>query len=474
MAVLANGKVLLWAACGATFYGCHEITLMTLFDPGTDTRKKILTKANTGLMTINTGQEYFCEATSILANGGVIVSGGVDLDHTSIADPNGNWTASSKLNIPRGYAGSTLTSNGQVFILGGSWASTGPDKMGELYTPGVGWRVLKNVSAAPFVTDDLVGEFRTDSHMWLFGASNGWVFHAGPSKTMHWINTSGDGSVVSAGTRGYDSDAMTGNAVMYDINKIIALGGAPDYYGRPPSSNATLIDLSNGPGAGVNVRSIGGMQNARQYAHSIVLPNGQVMIAGGSGVGAMPFSDAGAVMQPELWDPTLEKFFPQPAMVTPRAYHSVGFLLIDGRVMLAGGQLGAPDPSVIHTDAEIFTPPYLLNADGSDATRPTITSAPASTTAGQTISVKANGATSFVLVRVTSESHSLNNDQRRIPLTLNDTKSLKKVRVANSRAEETTTLKIPDDRGIVLPGTYYLFALDDNGTPSVASMMNIQ
>jgi galactose oxidase len=474
MAVLANGKVLLWAACGTTFYGCHETTLMTLFDPGTDTRKKILTKSNTGPMTINTGQEYFCEATSILANGGVIVSGGVDLDHTSIADPNGNWTASSTLNIPRGYAGSTLTSNGQVFILGGSWASVGTDKMGELYTPGVGWRVLKNVSAAPFVTDDIVGEFRTDSHMWLFGASNGWVFHAGPARTMHWINTSGDGSVVSAGPRGSDSDAMTGNAVMYDINKIIALGGAPDYYGRPPSSNATLIDLSNGPGSGVNARSIVGMQNPRQYAHSIVLPNGQVMVAGGSGVGAMPFSDAGAVLQPELWDPALEKFFPLPAMVTPRAYHSVGFLLIDGRVMLAGGQLGAQDPSVIHTDAEIFTPPYLLNADGSDATRPTITSAPASTTAGQTINVKANGATSFVLVRVTSESHSVNNDQRRIPLTLNGTKSFKKVRVANTRAEEATTLKIPDDRGIVLPGTYYLFALDDNGTPSVASMMNIQ
>ena len=474
MAVLGNGKVLIWAACGTTYYGCHETTMMILFEPGPDTRKKVLTRSSTSPVTINTGQEYFCEATTILANGGILVSGGVDLDRTSIADPNGNWTASSQLNIPRGYAASTLTSNSQVFILGGSWASTGTDKMGELYTPGVGWRVLKNVSAAPFVTDDIVGEFRTDSHMWLFGASNGWVFHAGPAKTMHWINTSGDGSVVSAGTRGSDSDAMNGNAVMYDINKIIALGGAPDYNGRPPTNNATLIDLSNGPGSSVSARSITGMQNPRMFAHSIVLPNGQVMVAGGAGIGALAFSDTGAILQPELWDPATEQFQLQTPMATPRGYHSVGFLLIDGRVMLAGGQLGAPDPSVIHTDAEIFTPPYLLNADGTDAIRPTITSAPASTTAGQTISVKANGATSFVLIRVTSETHSLNNDQRRIPLTLNGTKSLKKVRVANSRAEETTTLKIPDDRGIVLPGTYYLFALDDNGTPSVASMINIQ
>jgi len=474
MAVLGNGKVLIWSACGTTSYGCHETTLMTLFEPGPDTRKKILTRSSTSPTTINTGQEYFCEATSILANGGVIVSGGVDPDRTSIADPNGNWTASSPLNIARGYAGSTLTSNGQVFILGGSWSGGGTDKMGELYTPGAGWSILKNVSASPFVTDDVVGDYRKDSHMWLFGASNGWVFHAGPAKTMHWINTSGDGSVVSAGTRGSDTDAMNGNAVMYDINKIIALGGAPDYHGRPPTNNATLIDLSNGPGSGVSARSIGGMQNPRMFAHSIVLPNGQVMVAGGAGVGAMVFSDAGAVLQPELWDPATEQFQPQPSMATARAYHSVGFLLIDGRVMLAGGQLGAQDQNVIHTDAEIFTPPYLLNADGSDATRPTITSAPASTTAGQTISVNANGATSFVLIRASSQSHSVDNDQRRIPLTLNGTRSIKKVKVGNTRADETTTLKIPDDRGIVLPGTYYLFALDDNGTPSVASMMNIQ
>jgi galactose oxidase len=59
-------------------------------------------------------------------------------------------------------------------------------------------------------------------------------------------------------------------------------------------------------------------------------------------------------------------------------------------------------------------------------------------------------------------------------LTVDGTKSTKLLRAANPKANETTTLKIPDDRGIVIPGTYYLFALDEQGTPSIASMMNIQ
>jgi galactose oxidase len=218
------------------------------------------------------------------------------------------------------------------------------------------------------------------------------------------------------------------------------------------------------------------MQYARMYGHSFVLPNGQVIVAGGAGAGTANFSDRGAVLPAELWDPATDKFQTIAAMAIPRTYHSTGLLLLDGRILLAGGGLGGDEGKgePIHTDAEIFTPPYLLNADGTDATRPTIVTAPASTTAGQSISVSSSGAVSFVLVRASSDTHSLNNDQRRIPLTVDGTKSTKLLRAANPKANETTTLKIPDDRGIVIPGTYYLFALDEQGTPSIASMMNIQ
>jgi galactose oxidase len=482
MAILGNGKVLIWAASTPTAYGGGVNTKVMVFDPATNRKANLITTAKEGIYD-STAQEYFCESTSILPGGGTIIAGGAAASRTSSTDALGNWKANSNLNIPRGYAASTTTSKGQVLVLGGSWNNTPDDKKGELYTAGSGWKLLNNVSTNQnFLTNDEAGRYRADNHMWLFGASNGYVFHAGPSKSMHWIDTNGDGTVVSAGTRGNDTDAMNGNAVMYDIGKILAVNGSMNYDDDlAPSSNATLIDISKGPGSAPQTKSLGNLKFARKFGHSIVLPNGQVMIVGGAGQGNHPFKDTAAVLTPELWDPATEKAQTMANHAIPRTYHSVGFLTVDGRVMIAGGGLGAdtrPEATTkgeaVHLDAEIFTPPYLLNADGTDAVRPSIIDAPASTNAGQTITVTSTGATSFTLVRVSSATHSHNNDQRRIPLSPDGTKSTNASRAANTKGIDTTILKIPDDRGIVLPGTYYLFALDNRGTPSIASMINIQ
>ena len=61
------------------------------------------------------------------------------------------------------------------------------------------------------LTDDPEGVYRADNHAWVFGVSNGDVFHAGPSRQMNWITTGGDGSIRSAGTRADAPDMMNGN-----------------------------------------------------------------------------------------------------------------------------------------------------------------------------------------------------------------------------------------------------------------------
>ena len=58
-------------------------------------------------------------------------------------------------------------------------------------------------------------------------------------------------------------------------------------------------------------------------------------------------------------------------------------------------------------------------------------------------------------------THSVDNDQRRIPLQI------------VSSSGNTYQLAIPSDPGIALPGPYMLFALDSNGTPSIASTISI-
>ena len=71
----------------------------------------------------------------------------------------------------------------------------------------------------------------------------------------------------------------------------------------------------------------------------------------------------------------------------PRNYHSVALLMPDGRVFSAGGGLcGACQTN--HPDAQIYSPPYLFDENGSIAVRPKILLAPQRANIGQTISVK--------------------------------------------------------------------------------------
>ncbi|MGF6964361.1 hypothetical protein OKW43_001366 [Paraburkholderia sp. WC7.3g] len=115
-----------------------------------------------------------------------------------------------------------------------------------------------------------------------------------------------------------------------------------------------------------------------------------------------------------------------------------------------------------HANVEILTPPYLLNADGSPASRPTILSAPANAGLGSSISVSTDRAVSaFALMRLSSATHSLNNEQRRIPLSF-----------SASRADQYV-LQIPGDSGVAVPGYYMLFAVDANGVPSVSTTIQI-
>ena len=72
------------------------------------------------------------------------------------------------------------------------------------------------------------------------------------------------------------------------------------------------------------------------------------------------------------------------------------------------------------------------------------------------------GASSFALVRMSAVTHSVNNDQRRIPLRIVGT------------GTGTASLAIPASTGVVLPGNYMLFAMGSTGTPSLAKVINIQ
>jgi galactose oxidase len=201
------------------------------------------------------------------------------------------------------------------------------------------------------------------------------------------------------------------------------------------------------------------MAHKRANHNSVVLPDGKVLVLGGLPY-PQAFSDNDAVRSPELWDPATERFTTLRAAGVPRTYHSVATLLADGRVFSGGGGL-CGDCDTNHFNGEIFTRPYLLNGDGTLRSRPTITSAPTSAAAGATITVGTGGRVSrFSLVRMGTATHSVNTDQRRIS-------------VSSGAVTGGYTVHLPSDKGVVLPGDYLLFALDANGTPSVARTIRI-
>jgi hypothetical protein len=149
------------------------------------------------------------------------------------------------------------------------------------------------------------------------------------------------------------------------------------------------------------------------------------------------------------------------AEAIPRTYHSVSMLLPDARVLSGGGGL-CGGCAVNHADAQIFTPPYLLRADGTPRPRPSITRVPAEAPQGAVLSVRTDRpVASFSLVRVGSATHSINSDQRRV--------ALAPTQVGANHYRVT----VPPDAGVAVPGFWMLFALDDAGTPSVGRFVRI-
>ena len=450
-ALLPDNRLLTWSASAPAMYaGGGGLTQTSILD---------LTTGEVSQTEVsNTGHDMFCPGISMLPDGRIMVTGGSSTTKTSIYDPATNaWTGGQPMLIARGYQSSVTTSTGEVFTIGGSWSGGLGYKHGELWSEAGGWRALPNVLSNSILTNDPGGDFRSDNHAWLFAAPGGQVFQAGPSRQMNWISTAGAGTITPAGFRADSADAMNGNAVMYDVGKILTVGGATAYAGVPPTAKAYTIDINNG----VTVTPTASMAYTRQYANGVALPDGQVLVIGGKGTPETA-ADTGDRMSPEIWNPETGQWTTLAPMAVPRAYHSVATLLPDGRVFSGGGGLCAGACNTNHLDGQIFTPPYLLDANGNARVRPEILSAPALAANGSTISVTTGQPISkFSLMRMSTVTHSVNTDQRRIPLT------------ATSVSGNTASLNLPADPGVLVPGNYLLFAMDDAGVPSVAATIRI-
>lgn len=228
------------------------------------------------------------------------------------------------------------------------------------------------------------------------------------------------------------------------------------------TSNAHIITISD-PDTTPEVVTINSMAYPRAFHNSIILPNGKVFITGGQHY-AVGFTDQTPQLIPEIWDPATQAFTQMAPLSIPRNYHSTGLLLPDATVFNGGGGLCGDGCATNHPDAQIYTPAYLFNADGSLAARPVIDMVSAGEVAvGGQLTVMTSGpaVTEFALIRISSTTHTVNTDQRRIALT------------PESEDYGGSRVTVPGDPGVALPGYWYLFALTAAGVPSVAKFVKV-
>lgn len=362
--------------------------------------------------------------------------------------------------------GMSTLADGRIFTIGGSWSGGTSNKTGEVYDPATGdWTVVSKTDPWPLMTVDHEGAFREDNHAWLFGWKNGSVFQAGPGRAMNWYTTDGQGSQMPAGRRQEENDQMCSPTVMYDAvaGKVLNAGGAQDYDNSDATNRAFDITIPQQVGGPARVDEVKPMKYARGFANSVVLPSGQVVVTGGQ-KRSVVFTDTDGALEPEMWDPATREWSVLAA--TPsriaRNSHSVSLLLSDGTVFVGGGGMcyGGPcDLSKDHLNGEVFSPPYLFARDGTPAQRPEIKSMDKQKVkVGETITVAVDGeaAAAFVMCRMGSATHSINTDQRRVPL----------ADVVKTDGGYSVTL--PNDSGVVIPGAWYLFAMSKDGVPSIA------
>ena len=291
---------------------------------------------------------------------------------------------------------------------------------------------------------------------WMDVAPDGRAFYSGPDQTLRALDTSGTGTWQTFGTRDSINRDYGGHA-LFDIGKMLVAGGGPS------SKDARVVDL-NGPTPVVSATAP--MAFGRRQHNLTVLADGSVLATGGNSSGAGLVDLNAGVYPAEQWSPATGQWRRLAPMQITRQYHSTALLLADGRVLSSGGGICGTCDQVgyLAKNAEIFSPPYLFQADGTLAPRPAIEAVPAAATYAVPIEITTANPASIskvALVRLGAVTHSDNMEQRYVPFSF----------TAGATSITATT---PLNANIAPPGPYMLFILDGNGVPSVARMVSIQ
>jgi hypothetical protein len=430
-----DGRVLTYGTDGVgtqTGYFIYDV-----WDPSAGPAAGHVTLPNT------TGTDIFCSSQLVLPeSGNVFLAGGdtfADGRTTGKANNNTNVFTDAGDALVRGnnmkrsrwYASTTTLLDGEIYIQGGTGGGDHP----EIRDVKGGFRLLTGVDTSPY----------DRNYPRNFIAPDGRVFGFDGKGKMYYVDPTGGGSITAAGQLSGSNFRMA-SAAMFRPGRILKIGGA--------SSAAYVIDI-NGPTPVVTPTQ--SMSSVRRWVNATVLADGRVLATGGS---AVDNQLTGVNNIAEIWNPETGLWTQGAPGTNARLYHSGALLLPDARVLVDGG--GAPGP-LTNLNAEIFTPPYLLDPLGAPMPRPSIVLAPDTIQIGQSFSVGFSNASTIgrvTMVKTGSATHSVNMDQAFLELGFTREGSMLNV------AGPTRAADAP-------PGYYLLFVIDPEGVPSTAKIVHI-
>ncbi|MBA3553342.1 MAG: DUF1929 domain-containing protein [Gemmatimonadales bacterium] len=456
MSLLPTGKILVW---GKTDVPPDTMGMPRIWDPASGAPPT----GQTGMIMVDT--MLFCAGHTLMPDGTLMSAGGHTADDAGIAvtnffNGNGGWTRGPNMAHGRWYPTLTVLGDGRILTMAGRRETGAVVRIPEIWEGGR-WVELPGAS-----------QIEIPYYPRNFVAPDGRVFYAGERISSLWFevdasSTGGRGRWTDGPNHVFDFNREYGTAVMYEPGKILYAGGgghtgwgqSPDRKSAQPTATAEIIDL-NGPSP--QWQNTSPMGAPRRHLNSTLLPDGQVLVTGGTrGAGFVNIDEGLAVKEAEVWNPANGQWTTLAAASRMRIYHSVSLLLPNGTVLhgASGDALAGTVPVPAERNHEIFFPPYLFKG-----ARPAIASAPATVGYGQTFSVATPNAaqvTDVRWIRLGSVTHAFDMSQRANTL-------------AFARTATGVDVTAPGSPNLAPPGHYQLFILNRNGVPSAGRVVQVQ
>jgi hypothetical protein len=466
--LLHSGKVLIVSGSENDAYNNSSGAVSyraALWDPtGTD---------DSSIVTQQVNYDLFCSGTAQLPHGRTLTIGGsasygfTGEKRASFFDPaTQRFAQSPNMADGRWYGSATELGDGRIMALSGTNAAgTGTNNTTQIFD-------LKNAPAGWGST--ITNGFSPPLFPRSFLLPNGTVFFtahgSGTSIATAWIfdpvANSWSSSIPKTQDRQYGAGVILPLLPPSYKPKIMMFGGGT--YGTPPNDpNRTteMVDLSAASPAWTPMQP---MSAPRIEVNAVLLPDGKVVLSGGSRVNETP--DAGG-KQTDIYDSAANTMTQVGTANYSRLYHSTAILLPDATVASMGSNPGGRGS--YERAIEIYTPPYLYDANDRLITtdRPSITSvpsAPIAYVAAFPVSyTSTNPIASAVLVRPGSTTHSCDMDQRVVGLCGPSPQP-------PCSGSGSLSLTAPPSGNVAPPGFYMLFLIDTAGVPSIAQWVDFE